>query len=90
MTEDQISYEIIRAAIEVHKHLGLGLLESAYEECLAKELCLRDIPFQRQKPLPISYKGTDVDVAYRLDMFVADKVLVELKAVDSILSIHEA
>lgn len=90
MTEDQISYEIIGAAIEVHKHLGPGLLESAYEECLAKELCLRDIPFQRQKPLPISYKGTDVDVAYRLDMFVADKVLVELKAVDSILPIHEA
>lgn len=90
MTEDQISYEVIGAAIEVHKHLGPGLLESAYEECLAKELCLRDIPFQRQKPLPISYKGTDVDVAYRLDMFVAEKVLVELKAVDSILPIHEA
>lgn len=90
MTEDQISYEVIGAAIEVHKHLGPGLLESAYEDCLAKGLCLRDIPFQRQKPLPISYKGTDVDVAYRLDMFVADKVLVELKAVDSILPIHEA
>ncbi|MCC7116891.1 MAG: GxxExxY protein [Anaerolineales bacterium] len=81
---------IIGAAIEVHKHLGPGLLESAYEECLCHELSLRNIPFQRQVPLPVAYKGTKLDCGYRIDLLVNNEVVVELKSVDSILPIHEA
>lgn len=81
---------VIGAAIEVHKHLGPGLLESAYEECLCHELNLRNIPFKRQVPLPINYKGTNVDCSYRIDLLVNDEVIVELKSVESISPIHEA
>ncbi len=69
--ENPLSQAIIGAAIEVHKQLGPGLLESAYEECLAHELTLRQVPFERQKPLPVIYKGTKLDVGYRLDLLVA-------------------
>ena len=81
---------IIGAAIEVHRHLGPGLLESAYEECLCEELTLRKIPFKRQFPLPVSYKGKNLDCGYRIDLLVKDEVVVELKTVEKLLPIHEA
>ena len=88
--ENDISGKIIGAAIEVHKHLGPGLLESAYEECLCRELELRGINFERQVPLPLNYKGLKLDCGYRLDLLVEDKVIVELKTVEAIAPIHEA
>jgi GxxExxY protein len=81
---------IIGAAIEVHRHLGPGLLESAYEECLCEELLLRKIPFKRQVVLPVTYKSKKLDIGYRIDLLVNDEVVVELKTVESILPIHEA
>ncbi|MDD2734208.1 MAG: GxxExxY protein [Desulfuromonadaceae bacterium] len=87
---DDGTREIIAAALEVHRHLGPGLLESAYEECLCHELDLRNIPFERQKPLPIFYKGKNLDCAYRLDLVVKEKILLELKSVEIVLPIHEA
>jgi GxxExxY protein len=81
---------IIGAAIEVHRHLGPGLLESAYEECLSEELFLRNIPFKRQIALPVSYKSKKLDIGYRVDLLVNNEVVVELKIVESILPIHEA
>ena len=88
--ENDISGKIIGAAIEVHKHLGPGLLESAYEECLCCELDLRGIEFKRQVPLPLNYKGLNLDCGYRLDLLVEDKIIVELKTVEAIAPIHEA
>ena len=88
--ENPLSKEIIGAAIEVHKQLGPGLLESAYEECLAHEFTLRGIQFERQKPLPVIYKGIQLDCGYRLDFLVAQAVIVELKAVEKLMPIHEA
>ncbi len=81
---------IIGAAIEVHRHLGPGLLESAYEECLCEELSARGIPYKRQVILPVIYKRKRLDTGYRIDLLVADEVVVELKAVEVILPIHEA
>ena len=81
---------IIGAAIEVHRHLGPGLLESAYQECLCEELGLRKIPFKRQILLPVIYKSKKLDVGYRIDLLVNDEVIVELKTVEAILPIHEA
>ena len=88
--ENEISGMIIGAAIEVHKKLGPGLLESAYEECLCRELHLRGIEFERQVPLPLNYKGIDLDCSYRLDLLVEDKVIVELKSIEGLEPIHEA
>jgi GxxExxY protein len=88
--EDSLSNAIIGAAIEVHKQLGPGLLESAYEVCLAHEFTLRQIPFERQKPLPVIYKSVNLDVGYRLDLLVDGLVVVELKVVESFAPIHEA
>lgn len=87
---DELSREIIGAAIEVHKHLGPGLFESAYEECLCCELGLRGIKFKRQVPLPLNYKGMNLECGYRLDLLVEDLVVVELKAVEAIDPIHDA
>ena len=81
---------IIGAAIEVHSHLGPGLLESVYEECMCQELRLRDIPFKAQVELPLRYKGRDTGGILRLDLVVADEVVVELKAIERLLSVHEA
>jgi GxxExxY protein len=81
---------VIGAAIEVHKHLGPGLLESAYEECLCHELSLRNISFKRQVPLPVIYKGKKLDCSYQIDLLVNDEIIIELKSVDSISPIHEA
>ena len=87
---EQITEAIIGAAIEVHRLLGPGLLESAYEECLCHELSLRGLSFERQVPLPVIYKGVKLDCGYRLDIVVADQVVVELKTVDALLPVHEA
>ncbi len=81
---------IIGAAIEVHKQLGPGLLESTYEECLCHELHLRGIQFQRQLDLPVLYKGLKLDCGYRIDLLVEETVVVELKALEQILPVHEA
>lgn len=88
--EKALTHEIIGAAIEVHRLLGPGLLESVYQNCLARELSLREIPFEQEKPIPVEYKGTLLDCGYRLDFLIDNKVVVELKAVDNIDSIHEA
>src|SRR5512139_2309418 len=87
---NKMTESIIGAAIEVHRHLGPGLLESAYEECLCEELSLRKIPFSRQIALPVTYKSRKLDVGYRIDLLVKNEVVVELKTVESILPIHEA
>ena len=87
---DSLSEQVIGLAIEVHRALGPGLLESAYEVCLCHELKENDIPFKRQVPLPITYKGVQLDCAYRLDLAVADELVVELKAIDKILPVHQA
>lgn len=76
--------------IEVRKNLGPGLLESAYEECLCFELAKEGIPFKRQSPVPVRYKGVDLDCGYRLDIVVEDQIILELKSVENILPIHEA
>jgi GxxExxY protein len=88
--EDCITGEIIGAAIEVHRELGPGLLESAYEQCLCHELSLRGLAFQRQVELPVVYKGVRLDCGYRIDVVVENVVVLELKAVDKLLLIHEA
>jgi len=85
-----ITERIIEAAIEVHKVLGPGLIESAYEECLCRELALRGIGVERQLPLPVEYKGARLDCAYRVDLLVEQSVVVEIKSVSSIEPIHEA
>jgi GxxExxY protein len=87
---NQLSKRLIGAAIEVHRHLGPGLLESAYEACLCHELTLQGIEFERQAPLPITDKGLQIDAAYRLDVKAEGLVVLELKAVDKLDSIHEA
>jgi len=81
---------VIGACIEIHRSLGPGLLESAYEECLCHELSLAGTKFERQKPLPVHYKDVNLDCGYRLDLVVEQKLIVELKAVESLLPIHEA
>jgi len=92
LIENALTEQIIGAAIEVHKILGPGLLESAYQRALAYELQLRNIPFVEQRLCPIDYKGLKIEDAYRLDFLVGDKivVVVELKAVDALHDIHEA
>jgi GxxExxY protein len=90
MDENAISKEITGAAIEVHKILGPGLLESAYQECLARELALRGVKFEREKTLPLEYKGVRLDCGFRVDFLVEKLVIVELKAVENVLPIHQA
>lgn len=90
MTDQELTHAIIGAAIEVHRALGPGLLESAYEECLARELTLQSIPFERQKPLPVVYKGVKLECGYRVDLFIDGRVVVELKAVEALAPIHDA
>ncbi len=85
-----LTQKVIRACVEVHRELGAGLLESAYEECLCCELGLRNIPFERQVSLPVTYKGLRLDCGYVMDLIVDQKVLLELKAVEEIHPIFEA
>ena len=87
---DELTEKIIGAAIEVHRHLGPGLLESIYEDCLAREFTLRNIPFERQKPLPTVYKDLKLDAGYRVDFLVGGRVVAELKAVEALAPIHDA
>ena len=87
---EELTGNICSAAIEVHKQLGPGLLESAYEECLCHELNLRNIAFQRQVQLPVLYKNVRLDCGYQMDVIVEDQVVLELKSVESILPVHEA
>jgi len=90
MEINELTGKIIGAAIEVHRIIGPGLLESTYEECLCRELILQNIPFERQKAIPLEYKGIKLDCGYRLDLLVANKVVVEIKSVEIVLPIHEA
>lgn len=90
MNINELTKMIIGAAIEVHRVLGAGLLESTYEECLCRELSLQNIPFERQKAIPVEYKGIKLDCGYRLDLLVANKVVIEIKSVETLLPIHEA
>ena len=87
---EALTESVIGSAIEVHSHLGPGLLESVYEECMCQELRLRDIPVQTQVQLPVVYKGRETGGSYRIDLIVASEVVVELKAVEQLLSVHEA
>ena len=87
---NQITAATIGAAMEVHKELGPGLLESVYEVCLAYELQQRGLKVKRQTPLPVRYQGIDLDCGFRLDLLVEESVLVELKAVEKLQPIHEA
>jgi GxxExxY protein len=90
MDLNKLSNIIIGAAIEVHKILGPGLLESAYEECLCKEFILRNLSIERQKPLPLEYKGEKLDCGYRLDVVIEQAIIVELKSCKEIEPIHKA
>lgn len=87
---EQLTEAIIGAAIEVHRELGPGLLESVYEECLSYELRFRNLTVQRQVDLPIVYKGIELSCGHRMDLVVEDAVVIELKAVEQLLPIHEA
>jgi GxxExxY protein len=87
---DTLTEQIIGAAIQVHRELGPGLLESAYEACLCHELFQTGLKFERQKVIPISYKGIKLDAGYRLDLVVEEQVIVEIKADSEVLPVHEA
>jgi GxxExxY protein len=87
---NRITRGIIAAAIEVHRHLGPGLLESSYQECVCYELSRMGLAFTREVHLPLSYKGLQLDCCYRIDLLVEDAVLVELKSIEQILPIHSA
>jgi len=87
---NDITKAIIGAAIEVHKHLGPGLLESAYAQCLCRELEIRGIAFETEKALPVEYKGLKLNCGYRIDLLVMGRVVVEIKAVDKLIPIHDA
>ena len=84
------THEVIGAAMEVHTHLGPGLLESVYEQCLCREFDLRNISYERQVALPVSYKGEPLDAGLRLDIVVENRLIVELKATERIHPLHEA
>ncbi len=90
LQHEALSHAVIGAAIEVHKILGPGLLEAVYEECLCYELTLRGIPYQRQVPLPVVYKDAQLDCNYRMDLLIEETVVLELKAIDHVLPVHEA
>ncbi len=90
MYVNELTDAVIGCAIEVHKVLGPGLLEAPYEICLCRELSAKNIPFERQLSLPVIYKGERLDVGYRIDILVANLVVVEIKSVESLLPVHEA
>jgi GxxExxY protein len=90
MQHDPLTHEIIGAALEVHRVLGPGLLESAYEECLAHELGIRKLEFRRQVPVPDVYKGVKLECGYRIDILVAGCIVLELKSIEAIAPVHEA
>jgi len=87
---NELSYQVLGCAYNVHKELGPGLLESVYEACLCYELSGKNIHYERQKPLPVFYKGITLDCGYRIDILVENKIIIELKTVEKILPIHTA
>jgi GxxExxY protein len=90
MEFDELSRSVIGCAIEVHRNLGPGLLESTYRQCLAHELSQAGIPFQMELPLPVQYKGILLDCGYRIDLLVSGDLIVEIKSLETILPIHHA
>jgi GxxExxY protein len=90
LLHEQLTEQVIGAAIEVHRELGPGLMESAYEECICHELHLRNLKFERQVALPVRYKGVSLDCGYRIDLVVEDSLILELKCLEHILPVHEA
>lgn len=90
MTENEISFKIIGAAIEVHKALGPGLLESAYQECLAYKLLEEGLRVEKEKPMPLVFEEVQMEVGYRIDLLVEDKVVIELKSVEGLTDVHRA
>ena len=86
----ELSNRVIGCAIEVHRELGPGLLESTYEQCLSHELALNDIAHRTQHPLPVEYKGLRLDCGYRVDVLVQDEIILELKSVEALKGVHEA
>jgi GxxExxY protein len=89
MESDELSHRVIGCAIEVHRELGPGLLESTYTQCLAHELRLNGIEFKLEHPLPVEYKGVRLECGYRIDLLIEDRLIIELKSVDEIKGIHE-
>jgi GxxExxY protein len=87
---NQVTESIIGASIDVHRSLGPGLLESSYRECLSREFLIRGIAFEREKAVPVEYKGVRLEAGYRLDFLVENSVALEIKSVDAIAPIHEA
>lgn len=90
MKFERLSNDVIGCAIEVHRTLGPGLLESTYEQCLGYELTLARIHFEIQKPLPVSYKGNLIECGYRIDLLIENSLIIELKSIAKILPIHQA
>jgi GxxExxY protein len=90
MRTNEITHSVIGAAIEVHRALGPGLLESVYQRCLARELDSRGIPFQFERPISLEYKGLHLECGYRLDLLIANRVAVEVRSVEALAPIHEA
>ena len=90
LIDEDLTKDVIGAAIEVHRHLGPGLLESAYEICLCNELKSRGIPFACQVPLPISFKGVNLDCAYRIDVCIDYRIILELKSIEKVTDLHRA
>jgi GxxExxY protein len=90
MNNNELTRQIIGAAIEVHRLLGPGLLESAYEACLCHELAVRGLRFEKQKPIPLLYKQIKLDCGFRLDLLVAGRVVVELKSIEGLAPVHES
>ena len=90
MEFERLSQEVIGCALEVHRELGPGLLESTYEQCLARELMLKNIPFKLQVAIPVEYKGIKLECGYRIDVLISDSLILELKSVEKLLPIHEA
>ena len=90
MEQDPFTQRIIGCAIEVHRNLGPGLLESTYQQCLAHELMLQKLPFSQKCPMPVHYKGIQLDCGYRLDFLFEDTLIVELKAADKVHPVHTA
>jgi GxxExxY protein len=90
MKRDPFTEKVIGCALEVHRALGPGLLESTYQQCLAYELSLNEIPFQLECPMPVEYKGVRLDCGYRIDILIDDQLVSELKVVDEVKGIHKA
>ena len=87
---NDLTREIIGAALEVHRHLGPGLLESTYQQCLARELTMREVPYESERPLALEYKGLRLNCGYRADFLVDNAVVVETKSIEVIAPVHEA